>query len=100
MSSTQPPSAPWAGVRLLLALGSIFQASAPRNPQDEQQEGPNDNNASRATTQSPTIAGHTDQGAVHSQEEFEEALGYLQGHIGRIKGMVAKAQAAAVSLKN
>ena len=27
----------------------------------------------------------------HSQEEFEEAMGYWQGHVGRIKGMVAMA---------
>ena len=25
-----------------------------------------------------------------SQEEFEEALGYWQGHVGRIKGLVAR----------
>ena len=28
----------------------------------------------------------------HSQEEFEEAMGYWQGHVGRIKGMVDRAQ--------
>ena len=28
-----------------------------------------------------------------SQDEFEEAMGYWQGHVGRIKGMVARAQA-------
>lgn len=26
----------------------------------------------------------------HSQEEFEEALGYWQGHVGRIKAMAAR----------
>ena len=28
-----------------------------------------------------------------SQEEFEEAMGYWQGHVGRIKGMVDRSQA-------
>ena len=28
----------------------------------------------------------------HSQEEFEEAMGYWQGHVGRIRGMVDRAQ--------
>ena len=28
----------------------------------------------------------------NSQEEYEEARGYWQGHVGRIKGMIDKAQ--------
>ena len=35
-----------------------------------------------------------------NQDEFEEALGYWQGHVGRIKGMVARAQASTESSKN